>query len=1148
MEYFSKFLKGAPDAKVVPDYASEFHDSWDLIQNTLLHPDERQISRGIHATDVPARLKSMTDSLVRESIQYEVSTGPCTEYLLKNNVLYELVQLSEADRPFGIQAEVLRTISNLVVLLDEKFLVHSAVHKAVIRLLQACMGDEITEPVAGAGKAMGAAGSAARVSPSEYEEDLVNLLCVLCSRIRTYPVLLMIFFQDKNWFKLRSPAWRDDDLDDSDEEEEEEEEDFGQPLPDPVSPPQQPQEAEEPDAGADTDVSATPTKDSVLLAQATQHASSASPPSSTHPEDAPQNPTPEPDLPPRPQYEFLIFNYLMRFVHREGAIGDFGRAGLLFLLDIAMSSREMKLQADASPNDPVADAAVALADYILEGDFAEVLGAGLGAVYSLLPYKLEVKPVAPAQVITNVGAGMSLGAPTVGTVDEERQRAEAEEKRIQALGTDVSTSPEFRGRLDHFLKLMEFVQDVLKRLEVGSIVESDPVVPEPPTNDTETTASSQFAVGRAIALSILDSIRSIFLQNVLYPSILECSDADGSAVAVMLYINTLLQTLRPSRLRDLLVDFLMTDDDNDVPVRHRYPPRAAPKATLRRRSSAMVLLSMEAPHSAKGQSEYFTSLGRFTLKDLLVSNMPVDRPNSDGPQQTGVAALALLRTLLADHCEKAVDGLLNVMRDESVTSFPAPRLPDAFPPESDEDTDDSDDEFVYPGAEVTPTHGRRRTAFRKHLDLLLQPATSLATLAMEQKMYLNLVNKISGPCAEDAFSTTKYDYYLRDAVNALQSHCCYREEVGELRFIEEKGVARRSRGRKHRLLPTDPTVSAILQSLRSFFSHTPEYNVALTGVVADISVCPNRSLAGWLSLAAKDESDNAWGNPSQRDQPQVNDSVLDDDDEESVDFEIDQKLRSENPTPAFDFRLKDAKAMPVLYTVLSGLTAQLDRYRLIVEDFDTLLAERRRGLHFSENLSDALSLSLDPESIQDAFKTPTASPKPAPSTPNTASPTPATKPKSKSFVSFLTPKRKVPSSGNVSTDNDTSSTKKRKEIPASPWAPHYQRTTGTDVDAYLAPPPTEGPWSPAARRPKTSTTLSFGEGGFDDDGDLFARRPRMDTVREEPDGEDDDEVAPYRITLSQLLDNVVILEEAIKELTAIMQARISLGIDDIRYV
>lgn len=41
------------------------------LQNTLLHPDERQLARGIKATDVPARLQSMVDALVWESTRTE---------------------------------------------------------------------------------------------------------------------------------------------------------------------------------------------------------------------------------------------------------------------------------------------------------------------------------------------------------------------------------------------------------------------------------------------------------------------------------------------------------------------------------------------------------------------------------------------------------------------------------------------------------------------------------------------------------------------------------------------------------------------------------------------------------------------------------------------------------------------------------------------------------------------------------------------------------------------------------------------------------------------------------------------------------------------------------------------------------------------
>lgn len=86
-------------------------------------------------------------------------------------MLGTLVKLSESDRPFGIQAEVLRAVQNMVVLLDEQFLVHSAVHKAVLRLLRNCVGDDLQEQLDGRNKPMGAAGNVNRTQPSEYEED-----------------------------------------------------------------------------------------------------------------------------------------------------------------------------------------------------------------------------------------------------------------------------------------------------------------------------------------------------------------------------------------------------------------------------------------------------------------------------------------------------------------------------------------------------------------------------------------------------------------------------------------------------------------------------------------------------------------------------------------------------------------------------------------------------------------------------------------------------------------------------------------------------------------------------------------------------------------------------------------------------------------
>jgi hypothetical protein len=77
-------------------------------------------------------------------------------------------------------------------MLDEHFLVHSAIHKAVIRLLRSCVGDDDPDSLAAGAKAkpMGAAGAAGRVALSEYEEDRKYNRHVLNYFVNECPVFL----------------------------------------------------------------------------------------------------------------------------------------------------------------------------------------------------------------------------------------------------------------------------------------------------------------------------------------------------------------------------------------------------------------------------------------------------------------------------------------------------------------------------------------------------------------------------------------------------------------------------------------------------------------------------------------------------------------------------------------------------------------------------------------------------------------------------------------------------------------------------------------------------------------------------------------------------------------------------------------------
>ncbi|KAF9227938.1 hypothetical protein BS17DRAFT_774517 [Gyrodon lividus] len=1072
MDYFSKFLRTSsqPSPKPAHDHAGEFNKSWNLIKATLEHPDERQLMKGIKSTDVPAHLQSMVDSLVWESSRTEEgATGACMEYLLKNDVLGTLVRLSEPDRPSGIQAEVLLAVQNMVVLMDEQFLVHSAVHKAVLRLLRNCVGDDIQEQLDGRNRVMGAAKNAVRSQPSEYELDLVNLLCILCSRIRTYRELLMIFFHDKHWYRSE-PLF-------SVEEQDEDDEDEGM--------------TDDPNDGPRRTPSPTPSQATITSAAR------------------------------KPEYEFLLFNYLLRFVHREGQIGDFARAGLLFMMDVAMSPGEPvhRLAGDEHAGsvltscpermvgDPITDAALALAEYIVDGDFSDVLGAGLGAVYSLLPSKLEIR--SPTILDVNQ-SGMVLGSMGLETAPE-KEDAEALSKENRAIGLEDSTNLDFKARLDHFLKLLEFLQDIIRRN----------VIHDSADNSLDASA----LVGMSIVQSILDAVRRIFLENVLYPSILECSDLDGSAVAVMSYIDIIIRTLEDGQLSDLLVDFLMSEDDDDkrhqrthgmLNLSSNVPPQSRSSVIVekqtklhRRKSSAMLLLEMEAPDSRR-QSEYFTTMVRFTLKDLLLSNL---RSHN---QPTVTAALQLFQTMLTQRCHVCTDGVILVIPDASATSYPEPAMiMPVFPPQMSEE-DGDEEEFVYPGAEGES----RQPSLAPLVPLLtyMQPETTFSTHEREMGLYLALVSRIDPSHNDDEFSTG-YDHYLRDALASIQSHSCFPISPGE--DLESRSKQR------HRLNINDPILSVVLESLRRFFANSSKMNISLTGVLAELALCPNRSIAGWLTCTVNDSSQS---------QIMSDDTLLEDTrDDRSVDFDINEKLAMEtNILPAT--RL-DENSRPIVHSVLQALVGQLERYRQSVNNFDKYLLERRQGLLFSENLTDALTLVLEPAVDVGLVKASTTSSS-SRSTPETTPRRP--KSKSSSLVSFLTPRKNKSVSSKTQVPPETPPGNGNKAVASSPFAPHYQQTRDIVIEPFIAPLPTSGLWVPV----QASTWGAEEEEVFSAGSQWGGER--LKSV-EDP-GCPDDRKPTTHVTLSHLLDNVVILEECIKELAAIIQTRRSLGIDSVRYV
>ncbi|EIW73691.1 hypothetical protein TREMEDRAFT_42491 [Tremella mesenterica DSM 1558] len=1007
--FFARFLQPTkpPQRVKLPDDPGDFDAAWKSIQETLEHPDERQLAKGIESTNVPSHLRHIVDALVFEANHTDEDTpGACLEYFLKNDLLAQLERLCEADRPHGVKAATLKAINNLVVLLSERFLVHNAIHRPLRRLLRSCVGEEPEDRVDGAARILGAAGMQVPdrtiQGDEELEGDLVDLMCILCSRMRAYPPLLMIFFHDKGWLHPH-PS-------------------IGSPIP----------------------LAATLAR---TMSPVPSHLTRGSDPSIRTGTKGSQN------------FEFLLFSYLLRFVHREGRTGDFARAGLLFLFDIAFlmpseEGGENLVMPDEKGSDPLQDARDALGEFILDGDFADVMAAGLGAIYSLLPSKLFVPTLAEqtrstSGLTASSSGGMHLGAEVIMQKTEE----------VDQLRTFSSTDPVIRGQLDLLLKLFGFLQDIILRC-------SSPMHQASPDMSS---ISNTHILGSAIADASLDALRASFLDNVLYPSILECSPTDGSSVAVLTYLDVIIGNLDDGPLLDVLLEFLMDTEDSTI--------FSSPVRKPKKKTGAMDFLP---PMGAKSPLiGYFAEEGKFTMKDLLVDNL------RSGESTATTAALKLLQTLLQEHCHFTVNGLLSTIRDPTATSLiPQP--------------------------------------------LMSVPVTSTSE-TQEIELYSSFVSHLdpSQPLVEHS---PGYLVYLTDALASIQSDPCFLNSQLQISFLGgsngEKVSAtvhdKRNAERlcPHRLSPNDPIMGCLLSGLSAFLLRTPDENVALTGVISSLALCPSRSVRSWLTPPFHDDtfrtpdSSNPFGDSGRM-----------------------------NVVNQFETK-KNKTELPAIYQILHSLILQINHFRETVPDFDQFLSERRQGLLFADHLDEAMNVMLDVETTGIPGFTP--SPKPNSTPPTQRRPSALT-----SLRALLTPKKKTLKALPSTSDNRTNiPSATARQVSSSPFIGHYDQTSSVTLEAEQSQVKS-GPWSPSVSKALRKSLTGPMEGGtFRELSDISwdqSTRNSIDVEREEV-RKGEGEGRKGKIPLTRILDNCVVLEEFIKELVGVISARRALGVDQVGYM
>lgn len=383
---------------------------------------------------------------------------------------------------------------------------------------------------------------------------------------------------------------------------------------------------------------------------------------------------------------------------------------------------------------------------------------------------------------------------------------------------------------------------------------------------------------------------------------LESSDIDGgSSVAVLTYLWRILDSVEHPDLIHLILQYLLALDD--PLTSHPMTPRS-PAAEKRRES----LLSLSQEDGGEDQ----LNPSFFNLTDLILAS--VKSLNAE----TLTAALRLITVLLMKHHSHSYSSLLRV------SSFKSPGMDRSF-----------------------------------------------GAVQKELSVYYDLACAFGGSTGLDV----AYDNCLKDALAMVESHTCSSSKRGmhgmslpisgrhRSAILEDDSLAIQN----HRLLLDDPLLNSLMDLLRNFFTNDVETNLGLTNVITYLAACPFTGLEGWLVV---DPNRYAFNLSTV---PPLAETENDDELEEAAPTESDPEKEEDARVGAFNAACRTPQWAeqddPAVVHVLKYL---LEQYRLVKEstpNLDHLIASRKRAFQGATEI-DEDPRTLFPPGVNSRMSTP----------------------------------------------------------------------------------------------------------------------------------------------------------------------------------
>ncbi|POS82562.1 hypothetical protein EPUL_005660, partial [Erysiphe pulchra] len=462
-----------------------------------------------------------------------------------------------------------------------------------------------------------------------------------------------------------------------------------------------------------------------------------------------------------------------------------------------------------------------LEQWIVESDLATLMATGLGALYSQLSRKLVIDY--PDEEL----------APVLALSDYQHPITNSE--------IVSSSSNEFQLQIETFLSHLVFWQDVL--------------------NHCKSTEIKQ---------TLLDHFQVIFLQQLLYPSLLESSDLDGgSSVAVLTYLRRILEALEHPDMIHLILHYLLALPD-------LVPSSSNVRVSM---SAARQKKSVDLATLMASQVEVKPSPALYNLVDLIHGSLTSPK------KETISVTLQLISVILKKHHRYAVT-----------------------------------------------------TLFRTSQILSSRPPRTIGAHNGMMRFLLGLAGQIGG---DYNVLDGIYNNHVKDCINILECHSCsvtmiYPQVATKLPKITGAhatipGAPRDIR--LHTLRADDPMLQIIVEMLRTFLINSVEINLSLTATIIDLATCGYMRIDGWLLP----DLSNYVHEPDDSLTESISKSILIDPIEAHEEAQI-RSLKLARQIPKWT-----ESQIPALLNVLIKVIEQVGIYKVEIPRFDELLQQRRQA-------------------------------------------------------------------------------------------------------------------------------------------------------------------------------------------------------------